>query len=79
MTDYRSSSEVGGESLKAARFRRVLVSTAMSTFTHEFNTPAYKGKSSFSTGLYINGKFVEGSDKTYIEFVSAFTLETYSI
>ncbi|KIK63993.1 hypothetical protein GYMLUDRAFT_241217 [Collybiopsis luxurians FD-317 M1] len=45
----------------------------MSTFTHEFNTPAYKGKSSFNTGLYINGKFVEGSDKTYIDVINPAT------
>jgi hypothetical protein len=37
------------------------------TFTHEFDTPAYKGKTSFSTGLFIGGKFVDGSDQTTIE------------
>ncbi|KAJ3761628.1 aldehyde dehydrogenase [Lentinula raphanica] len=42
-------------------------------FTHEFNTPVYKGKTSFHTGLYINGKFVEGSDKTTIDIVNPAT------
>ena len=35
-------------------------------FTHEFNTPVYKGKTSFNTGLYINGKSVDSVDgETY--------------
>ncbi|KAI6042822.1 aldehyde dehydrogenase [Pisolithus marmoratus] len=38
------------------------------TFTHEFNTPVYKGKVSFNTGLFINGQFVDGSDGTTIEY-----------
>ena len=38
------------------------------TFTHDFNTPAFKGKVSFSTGLFINGQFVDGSDNTTIEY-----------
>ena len=36
-------------------------------FTYEFDHPHHKGKSSFSTGLFINGQFVDGVDKTYIE------------
>ena len=32
------------------------------TFSHEFNTPVFKGKTSFSTGLYINGKSVDAVD-----------------
>ncbi|KAJ3819194.1 aldehyde dehydrogenase [Lentinula raphanica] len=44
-----------------------------SIFTHEFNTPIYKGKTSFNTGLYIDGKFVEGSDKTTIDVVNPAT------
>ena len=38
-------------------------------FTREFNTPVYKGKVSFNTGLFIDGKFVDGSDKTTIKCV----------
>ena len=38
-----------------------------SIFTHEFNTPTYKGKVSFSTGIFINGQFVDGSDGKTIE------------
>jgi aldehyde dehydrogenase (NAD+) len=37
------------------------------TFTYEFDNASFKGKSSFETGLYIDGKFVDGSDKTLIE------------
>jgi len=40
-----------------------------SIFTHEFDTPVYKGKVSINTGLFINGQFVDGSDKTTIEYV----------
>jgi aldehyde dehydrogenase (NAD+) len=39
-----------------------------STFTHEFNASAFKGKVSFSTGIFINGQFQDGSDKTTIEY-----------
>ena len=37
------------------------------TFQHTFDTPVYKGKTSFSTGLYINGEWVDGSKGTTIE------------
>lgn len=37
------------------------------TFDYTFDTPVYKGTSSFSTGLYINGKFVDGSEGETIE------------
>ncbi|KAI6135237.1 aldehyde dehydrogenase [Pisolithus thermaeus] len=39
-------------------------------FTHEFNTPVYKGKVSFDTGLFIDGRFVDGSDGTAIDIVN---------
>ncbi|KAI6135583.1 aldehyde dehydrogenase [Pisolithus croceorrhizus] len=39
-------------------------------FTHEFNTPVYKGQVSFNTGLFINGQFVDGSDGTAIDVVN---------
>jgi aldehyde dehydrogenase (NAD+) len=42
-----------------------------SVFTHEFNNDSFKGKSSFETGLFINGQFVDGSDNTCIEYVSS--------
>ncbi|KAF8680821.1 hypothetical protein AX14_004454 [Amanita brunnescens Koide BX004] len=42
-------------------------------FTHEFDTAVYKGKTQFSTGLYINGHWVDGSDKTYIDVVNPAT------
>lgn len=32
----------------------------VNTFTQDFNTPAFKGTTSFPVGLYIGGKFVEG-------------------
>ncbi|KAF8423744.1 aldehyde dehydrogenase domain-containing protein [Boletus edulis BED1] len=44
-----------------------------SVFTHEFNTPAYKGKVSFDTGIFINGKFVDGSDRTTIDVINPTT------
>ncbi|KAJ3933927.1 MAG: aldehyde dehydrogenase [Lentinula lateritia] len=47
--------------------------TMTSIFTHEFNTPIYKGKTSFNTGLYINGQFVEGSDKNTIDVINPAT------
>ena len=40
-----------------------------SVFTHEFDTPRYKGKTQFKTGLFINGDFVDGANNTYIEYV----------
>jgi aldehyde dehydrogenase (NAD+) len=38
-----------------------------STFTYQFDSPAYKGTTSFNTGLFIDGKFVDGVDGTTIE------------
>lgn len=29
------------------------------TFSHTFETPAYKGKTTLNTGLFIGGKFVD--------------------
>ncbi|KAG5645480.1 hypothetical protein DXG03_006025 [Asterophora parasitica] len=40
------------------------------TFTHEWNTPAFSGKTSFSTGLFINGEFVDGSEGGLIEVIN---------
>ncbi|KAI6040403.1 aldehyde dehydrogenase [Pisolithus marmoratus] len=40
------------------------------TFTHEFNTPVYKGNVSFNTGPFINGQFVDGLDGTTIDVVN---------
>jgi hypothetical protein len=39
------------------------------TFTHEFQTKSYNSKTSFGTGVYIDGKFHEGSGKATIEYV----------
>ncbi|KAG6900058.1 hypothetical protein C0993_003544 [Termitomyces sp. T159_Od127] len=39
------------------------------TFSHEWNTPVFKGKTSFPTGLFINGQFVDGSDGTEIDVI----------
>ncbi|KAF8659250.1 hypothetical protein AX14_007631, partial [Amanita brunnescens Koide BX004] len=44
-----------------------------SVFSYQFDTPTYKGKTEFNTGLYINGQFVEGSNKTYIDVVNPTT------
>jgi len=43
------------------------------TFTYVFDTPTYKGTSSFSTGLYINGKFVHGVKNTTIDVINPTT------
>ncbi|KAG6840184.1 hypothetical protein C0991_008382, partial [Blastosporella zonata] len=42
----------------------------VATFSHEWNTPVYKGKTSFPTGLFINGEFVDGHNNTEIEVVN---------
>ncbi|KAH9947062.1 aldehyde dehydrogenase [Amylocystis lapponica] len=36
-------------------------------FSNEFNTPVFKGKTSFNTGLFIDNKFVDGSSQETIE------------
>ncbi|PSR83803.1 hypothetical protein PHLCEN_2v5617 [Hermanssonia centrifuga] len=40
------------------------------TFTYVFDTPVYKGTSSFSTGIFINGKFQDGSEGGYIDVIN---------
>jgi aldehyde dehydrogenase (NAD+) len=45
----------------------------MSFFTYQFDTPSYKGTSTVSTGLFINGEFVEPVEKGTIEYVLIFT------
>jgi aldehyde dehydrogenase (NAD+) len=37
------------------------------SFSHEFTTGPFKGKSEFSTGLFINGQFVDGVEGKTIE------------
>ncbi|KZS99653.1 aldehyde dehydrogenase [Laetiporus sulphureus 93-53] len=44
-----------------------------STFTYQFNTPVFKGDVEFSTGLYINGKFVDGAKKSTIDVINPST------
>ncbi|KAG6333421.1 hypothetical protein ID866_5671 [Astraeus odoratus] len=39
-------------------------------FEHAFHTPVFKGKVSFSTGLFINGQFVDGSHRTTIDVIN---------
>lgn len=41
----------------------------MATYTHQFDTPAYKGTVTVNTGLFIDGKFVEPLAKETIEYV----------
>ncbi|KAH9475747.1 Aldehyde dehydrogenase [Psilocybe cubensis] len=43
------------------------------TFTYQWDTPKYKGKTSFSTGLFIGGKFVDGSSGGTIDVVNPAT------
>ena len=37
-------------------------------FTHQFNTPTYKGTAKVNTGLFINGKFVDSVDGATFEY-----------
>ena len=37
------------------------------TFNYKFDTPVFKGTTTFSLGNYINGKWVDGADGTTIE------------
>jgi aldehyde dehydrogenase (NAD+) len=37
------------------------------TFSYSWDTPTYKGQTSFNTGLFIGGKWVDGSNGTTIE------------
>ena len=37
------------------------------TFKHKFDTRVFKGETEFNTGLYINGKWVDGSSGEVIE------------
>jgi aldehyde dehydrogenase (NAD+) len=39
-------------------------------FSHEFDTPVFKGKVNIQTGLFINGQFVDGSEKGTIEIIN---------
>ncbi|OCH86340.1 aldehyde dehydrogenase [Obba rivulosa] len=39
-------------------------------FEYEWNTPAYKGKTALPTGLYIDGKWVEGSSQSTIDVIN---------
>ncbi|KAI0032425.1 aldehyde dehydrogenase domain-containing protein [Vararia minispora EC-137] len=45
----------------------------MTTFTHEFNTPLFKKKVSFPTGVFINNEFSPGADNTTIDLVNPST------
>jgi len=38
-----------------------------STFTKQWDTPKYKGTTSFNTGLFIGGEFKDGASGTLIE------------
>lgn len=48
----------------------------MTSFTREFDTPVFKGKVDFPTGVYINGKFAAGSDNTTIKYAHALLLRS---
>ncbi|KAI0668746.1 aldehyde dehydrogenase [Trametes maxima] len=43
------------------------------TFVHKFDTPVFKGEVNVPLGLYINGKFVDGSNGTTIEVINPST------
>jgi aldehyde dehydrogenase (NAD+) len=37
------------------------------SFSYQFDTKVYKGSTSFETGLFIDGKFVDGAEGGKIE------------
>lgn len=41
----------------------------MSHFNYTYDTPVFKGTVDFPTGVFIGGKFQEGSSKSHIEYV----------
>nr|GAT55592.1 aldehyde dehydrogenase [Mycena chlorophos] len=43
------------------------------TFTYQFDTPSFKGTSTFETGVYIDGKFRDGAKGTTIDVVNPAT------
>ena len=43
-------------------------------YTHNFDTPLFKGTGKVNTGLFINGEFVDSLSKETIEYVSTVTL-----
>ncbi|KAH9991002.1 aldehyde dehydrogenase domain-containing protein [Russula vinacea] len=45
------------------------MSVSTTTFNHEFKTEAFKGKVSFPTGVFIDGKFSAGSGGTTIDVI----------
>ncbi|KAI0032424.1 aldehyde dehydrogenase [Vararia minispora EC-137] len=45
----------------------------MTTFTHEFDTPVFKKKVSFPTGIFINNEFSAGVNNTTIDLVNPTT------
>lgn len=49
------------------------------TFDYEFDTPVFKGKTSVNTGLFIGGKWVDGSEGKTIECVYPSIREARSI
>uniref|UniRef100_A0A0W0FR12 Aldehyde dehydrogenase domain-containing protein n=1 Tax=Moniliophthora roreri TaxID=221103 RepID=A0A0W0FR12_MONRR len=40
------------------------------TFSYDFNTEVFKGKTSFSTGVFINGQFQDGAEGTTIDVIN---------
>lgn len=42
-------------------------STMPEVFTHKFDTPVFKGTVEIPTGIFIDGKFVDGSEGGFIE------------
>ncbi|TRM69553.1 aldehyde dehydrogenase domain-containing protein [Schizophyllum amplum] len=42
----------------------------MTTYVHQFDTLAYKGKVNFPTGVFIDGEFIDGAHKTTIEVIN---------
>jgi hypothetical protein len=48
-------------------------------FSREWDTDVYKGKTSFNTGLFINGQYVDGRKGTTIEWAVLVVIHSYNI
>ncbi|KAG8825670.1 aldehyde dehydrogenase (NAD(P)(+)) ald5, partial [Serendipita sp. 399] len=73
---YKRHQPLGDRAAAAELLRTSPIPTTsliMPTFTYQFDTKAYKKSVSFETGLFINGKFQDGSDKTTIDVTNPST------
>ena len=46
-------------------------------FTHSFDNDCFKGQVAINTGLFINGKWVDGSEGSTIEYIASLSIPTF--